>query len=106
MAAKRTAKGTLETEVVIIGGGLVGGALACALASAGIPSVVVERGDPAAQLDDAFDGRAFAIAYATRKMLEATGIWRHVADPSAIHDIRVSEGGAPLFLHFAKGEGP
>ncbi len=105
MAAKRTTKSSLETEVVIVGGGLVGGAQACALASAGIPSVVIERGDPVSQLDDAFDGRAFAIAYATRRMLEATGIWPRVADPSPIHDIRVSEGGAPLFLHFAKGEG-
>ncbi len=104
MATKRTTTRNLDTEVVIVGGGLVGGALACALAAAGIPSVVIERGDPAAQLDDAFDGRAFAIAYATRRMLEATGIWPHVADPSPIHDIRVSEGGAPLFLHFAKGE--
>ncbi|MCG8510951.1 MAG: FAD-dependent monooxygenase, partial [Rhodospirillales bacterium] len=96
---------TIETDALIVGGGLVGGVAAVALASAGISSVVVERGDPAEHLNDAFDGRAFAIAYATRRMLETLGIWDHVADPSPILDIRVSEGGSRHFLHFHHGEG-
>lgn len=99
------AEQALKADALVVGGGLVGGVAAIALASAGIPSVVVERGDPAEHLNDAFDGRAFAIAYATRRMLETLGIWRHVADPSPILDIRVSEGGSRHFLHFHHGEG-
>lgn len=105
MAAKASQPDYLETEVLIVGGGLVGGVLACALASAGIGCVVVERGDPAAQLDAGFDGRAFAIAYATRRMLTAIGIWPRITDPSPIRDIRVSEKGSRFSLHFDDGEG-
>lgn len=105
MNAQSNSSRPLRTDVVIIGGGPVGGALACALAAAGLKSVVIERDDPASHLDAGFDGRAFAIAYATRRMLEAIGLWQRIADPSPILDIRVSEGGSRLFMHFNHGEG-
>ena len=68
----------LETDVLIVGGGLVGGALACALAAAGIASAVIEKDDPATPRTAAFDGRAFATAYAARRVLEALGLWRRI----------------------------
>ncbi|WP_316976014.1 UbiH/UbiF/VisC/COQ6 family ubiquinone biosynthesis hydroxylase [Shumkonia mesophila] len=106
MTASPASPAPLETDVLIVGGGLVGGALACALASAGIASAVIEKDDPANHLTAAFDGRAFATAYATRRMLEALGLWQRIApEASPILDIRVSEGGSPFFLHFAHGEG-
>jgi 2-octaprenyl-6-methoxyphenol hydroxylase len=89
------------TDVVIIGGGLVGGTLACALAALGLHSTVIEAGDPAASLDEAFDGRASAISLTSSRLLEAVGLWPAMADDATpMRDIRVSEGASPLFLHY------
>jgi len=105
MNTRSSSPDPLDTDVLIVGGGLVGGALACALATGGIASVVVERDDPAGHLTAEFDGRAFATAHATRRMLETVGLWARIGpEASPILDIRVSEGGSPFFLHFAHGE--
>ena len=50
------------TDTLIVGGGAVGGSLACALASAGISSVVVDRVPAVELLAPNFDGRATAVA--------------------------------------------
>jgi len=61
---------------------------------------------PSERLDDAFDGRASAIAAGSRAMLRKLGIWERVeVDAQPIHDIlvtdgRLSEGASSLFLHF------
>ena len=101
MARPSLPSNTLTADVLIVGGGLVGGVLACALGQAGIDVVVVDREDPEAVLDGGFDGRASAIALASRRMLAALGLWpamEHEAAP--ILEIRVSEGHSPLFLHY------
>ncbi|MFM9977027.1 MAG: FAD-dependent monooxygenase [Sphingomonadaceae bacterium] len=70
-----------NTEILILGGGLVGLTLALALDAHGIACVVVDPADPATTLSDSFDGRASAIASASWRMLEAIG----VADALAPH---------------------
>lgn len=91
----------LSTDVVIVGGGLVGGALAAALASAGIHSVVVDAEPPATQTGTGFDGRASAVAQAPKRMLSEIGIWAKLPEAaSPILDIRVSDGESRLFLHY------
>jgi 2-octaprenyl-6-methoxyphenol hydroxylase len=71
----------MQTDILILGGGLVGLTLALALDKAGIATIVVDPADPEAQLAAAFDGRASAIASASWKMLTAIG----VADELAPH---------------------
>jgi 2-octaprenyl-6-methoxyphenol hydroxylase len=96
----------LTAEVCIVGAGPVGGTLACRLAAAGVPTVVVDRAPLPPMEHPAFDGRAFAIAAGSRKLLEAAGVWDRLAEPACpILDIRVSDGrlgrpASPLFLHF------
>ncbi len=106
----RTFAKKYETDVLIVGGGLVGGTLAVALDVAGLGSTVIERGDPEALTDAGFDGRASAIAYASQRMFQVLGLWDRIApDASPILDIRVSEGESRLFLHFdhrETGDGP
>ncbi len=92
---------TIEAEVLIVGGGMVGLALGCTLAGAGVEVAVIDRADPAAQTDAAFDGRVSAIAYGSRRALDAAGLWRGVAkNAQPILEIRVSDGDSPLFLHY------
>ncbi len=92
---------SLSADVVIVGGGFVGLALACALAEHGLRPTVVETSDPDAALARGFDGRASAIALTSRRLLERIGVWEKLAEEAApMLDIRVSEGGSGLFLHY------
>ena len=92
---------SFDTEVLIVGAGLVGSALAAAFGQVGISTTVVDRDDPAAVLDVGFDGRASAIALATKRVLDSLGVWPLLeVAPAPIKDIRVSEGESLMFLHY------
>jgi 2-octaprenyl-6-methoxyphenol hydroxylase len=106
MSRSSAAASPILADAVVVGGGLVGSALACALDAAGLAVAVVERGDPEAALGDAFDGRASAIALASQRVLAGLDLWPDMADEaSPIEDIRVSEGASPLFLHYGADDG-
>ncbi|MFT3690016.1 UbiH/UbiF/VisC/COQ6 family ubiquinone biosynthesis hydroxylase [Paenirhodobacter sp.] len=95
-----------KTDVLIAGGGLNGPALALALARAGLTVTVVDASPPRARTADAFDGRAYALALASQKLLGAIGVWPDLAAQAqpimAVEaaDGRPGEGPAPFFLHF------
>jgi 2-octaprenyl-6-methoxyphenol hydroxylase len=92
---------TDEFELLIAGGGLNGLLLGIACAGAGLGCVVVDREDPAAMLDQGFDGRSSAIAYGSQQVLQAIGVWPALAaDAEPIREIRVADDNAPLFLHY------
>ena len=88
----------IEQDVVIVGGGLAGPLCALALARAGLTSLVLDaRPRPAPSPD--FDGRAYALALGSVRMLRALDLWDGlVAEP--IRGIRASDGRA------GKGAGP
>ncbi len=97
---------TMETQIVVAGGGLIGLTLALALDQAGIDTIVVDPIDPGTVTDAAYDGRNTALALATCRLYRALGLWTDL-EPHAqsIPDIVVSygtlRGGAsPRFLHF------
>jgi len=93
-------------DAIVVGGGLNGPALALALASGGLDALVLDAAPRAALERDDFDGRAYALALSSRRMLAALGLWRDLAPRAqAINDIRISDGragqgAAPWFLHF------
>lgn len=92
---------TLTTDVLIIGGGLVGGTLGCALAQHGISAVVVDRDSQDHLLEDDYDGRSSAIAGACQRILQVVGIWEHMKpDVQPILDIRVTDSDSPFYLHY------
>lgn len=90
----------IESDVLVVGGGLVGLSLGIGLAQGGLDVVVVDREAPASQTLPAFDGRVSAIAHASRQALQALGIWRHLEAAEPILDIRVTDGTSPLFVHY------
>ncbi len=99
--AKAPPNKVLKSDILIAGGGLVGGTLACALAGAGFSVVVVDRQDPLAGLDAGFDGRASAIALSSKHVLDQLGLWSLMAsETQPINEIRVTDGSSPLFLHY------
>jgi 2-octaprenyl-6-methoxyphenol hydroxylase len=90
-----------DVELLVAGGGLNGMLLGVAVAEAGLKVAVVDRQDPAAMLGEAFDGRASAIAYGSKLVLDATGVWPAIAaEAEPIREIRVADGDSPLFLHY------
>jgi len=92
----------MHSDVIILGGGLVGLTLAVALDAHGLTSVVIDPADPATLLAPGHDGRASAVASASWAMLETIGVTPALAnDGCPIHAIRVAEGLAPDGLTFA-----
>ena len=80
---------------------MVGLALAIALARLGQQVTVIEKHPIHSTTEPAFDGRVSAIAAGSQHMLAHLGVWPHLAaQAQPIHDIRVSDGDAPIFLHY------
>jgi 2-octaprenyl-6-methoxyphenol hydroxylase len=91
----------MDTDVIILGGGLVGATLAVALDVHGISTIVIDPADPAVTLAPGFDGRASAVASASHRMLDAIGVGTTLAGQGcAIRQIRVSDGLEPGALDF------
>ena len=95
-----------DVDVCVVGAGPVGGTLACRLAAGGARVAVVDRAALPPMEHPDFDGRAFAVAAGSRRLLEAAGVWDALPQrPCEILDIRVSDGrlgrrASRLFLHF------
>ncbi|MCY4191504.1 MAG: UbiH/UbiF/VisC/COQ6 family ubiquinone biosynthesis hydroxylase [Rhodospirillaceae bacterium] len=101
MAVTRSSHAHHSVDAVIVGSGLVGGALALSLAQAGLQIALIDRTSTTDLAAASSDGRASAIALASQRMLRRIGLWDyvdHAAQP--ILDIRVSDGDSSLFLHY------
>ncbi|WP_254453093.1 FAD-dependent monooxygenase [Ruegeria atlantica] len=95
-----------SSDILIVGGGLNGPALALALAQTGHSVTVVDALAETARKNAAFDGRAYALALASRRLLDAIGVWDRVAEHAQpMLEIKVTDGHSgvgpsPFFLHF------
>lgn len=98
----------MDADVLIIGGGLNGPALALAVAQAGLSVVLIDARQPKARAEVGFDGRAYALALASQRLLAALGVWRGlVAQPIlqvVATDGRAGEAASPFGLHFDASE--
>lgn len=90
-----------RADVIIFGGGLVGLALASALESSGLSSIILDPADPTPRADASFDGRTSAVSSSSMRMLETIGVAAHLAEPGCpIRRIAVADGLKPGGLHF------
>ncbi len=101
---------SFDTDIVIAGGGLNGPTLALALAGAGLSVTVVDPRPAGDRTGEDFDGRAYALALASQRLLSALGLWGDLAGVSQpVRQVKASqgqpgEGAAPFLLHFDSAE--
>jgi len=101
---------TMDTDILIAGGGLNGPALALALAQGGFRVTVVDARPAPARAEAGFDGRAYALAIASQRLLGAIGVWGAVTDQAQpileikAGDGRPGAGAGPFLLHFDHAE--
>ena len=99
-----------DCDILIVGGGLNGPALALAAAKAGLKSIVIDALPADTRSGDDFDGRGYALALASVRMLARLGLWDTLAaHAQPMHEIKVTDGRvgeAQVFLglHFDSAE--
>ena len=101
---------TQDADILIVGGGLNGPALALALAQTAFRVIVIDSQALLARTDPGFDGRSYALALASCRFLKAIGVWDAVADHAEpmleikVTDGRAGEGASPWVMHFDHAE--
>ena len=102
---------TYDSDILIVGGGLNGPVLALALARSGLTSTVIDAQPEERLSTEGFDGRSYALALASVRLLRRLGLWDKLADDAQpMLEIKVSDGRAgegplsPFHLHFDHAE--
>ena len=89
----------MKKPFIIVGANLTGLSIALALSKLNQPSILIDRKEIAPSADT--DGRAIALSYGSKQILEEIGIWDKLAPAAGtIEQIRVTDQYSPLFLHF------
>ena len=101
---------SIDPDIAIVGGGLNGPILALALAQAGIKSVVIDALTTKVRKNASFDGRSYAVALTSQRLLNNIGLWSNIKDDAQamleikVSDGRAGEGPSPFFMHFDHAE--
>lgn len=83
-----------EFDVLIVGGGLVGASLACALRGSGLRVAIIEAHALNTDSQPSFDDRTVALSYGSRRILDSIGLWRNMASRvEPINTIHISDRG-------------
>jgi 2-octaprenyl-6-methoxyphenol hydroxylase len=99
-----------DTDIAIVGGGLNGPILALALAQAGISTTVIDALTTKVRKNPSFDGRSYAVALTSQRLLNNIGLWGDIKDNAQpmleikVSDGRAGEGPSPFFMHFDHAE--
>ncbi|WP_299735626.1 UbiH/UbiF/VisC/COQ6 family ubiquinone biosynthesis hydroxylase [uncultured Roseobacter sp.] len=99
-----------DCDIVIVGGGLNGPALALALASAGQTVTLIDALPIKVRKNAGFDGRSYALALTSARLIRALDVWNAIDDVTQpmldikVSDGRAGEGPSPFFMHFDHAE--
>ncbi|MDG4552311.1 MAG: 2-octaprenyl-6-methoxyphenyl hydroxylase [Candidatus Contendobacter sp.] len=96
---------TSDYDLLIIGGGLVGASLACALSGRNLRIGLVEAAPLTVSQHPSYDDRTLALAQGTRRIFQTLGLWDALAATATpICWIHISERGGPGFARLDSGE--
>lgn len=90
----------IKHDVIIIGGGIVGGTLACALGASGMQVALVEAHEPDIHIGT--NPRVYAITRASERVFRSLDLWEAIAAQPvcAFTDMEVWDAGGGDVLHF------
>lgn len=89
-----------DPNVLIVGGGPAGLALACALHDAGWRPLVLEQAPEAQLAAPADDGREIALTHRARRILHQLGLWQRLDDIAPLRRASVRTAGSASSLPF------
>lgn len=94
MPGPLTNSSTQDVDVVIVGGGLVGASLACALRDLDLSVAVVEAVAPRAPDHPSYDERVIALSWTSAQVFAGIGLWAAIApDAEPIRRVHVTQRG-------------
>ncbi|MEO1638469.1 MAG: UbiH/UbiF/VisC/COQ6 family ubiquinone biosynthesis hydroxylase [Pseudomonadota bacterium] len=108
-AGPRILRGMTE-DIIIVGGGLNGPALALATAQAGMRVTIIDALPIDTRKRRDFDGRSYALAHGSTRLLLGIGVWDGLAKDAQpmleikVTDGRAGEGPSPWMMHFDHAE--
>ncbi|MDG9926432.1 MULTISPECIES: 2-octaprenyl-3-methyl-6-methoxy-1,4-benzoquinol hydroxylase [unclassified Pseudomonas] len=96
----------MQADLIIVGAGMVGSALALALEHSGLEILVVDGGPLSVrpfEAEGAFEPRVSALSAASQRILERLGVWDGIAArrASPYRDMRVWDGSGTGSVHFS-----
>ena len=96
----------MNYDVAIVGGGITGGTLACALAEAGLRVAVVESGEPPPPPGTEWQLRVSAVTRASEAILRDIGVWDTLPLERAgvFREMRVWDAAGGGSVHFDSAE--
>ena len=97
-----SASASFDADVLIVGAGPAGLALSCALADAGLRSLVLEQAARDSLVSPSEDGRDIALTHRAHRILQQLGLWQRLP-PDEIAPLKaaqVTNGESPRVLPF------
>ncbi len=100
----------MKSDLIIVGSGLNGPALALAAAQSGFTVTIIDSLSLDTRKRRDFDGRSYALALASKRLLSGIGLWDALQDKAQpmleikVTDGRAGEGPSPWMMHFDHAE--
>lgn len=94
MTASNSTSDNIDYDLIIVGGGMVGASLACALEHQDLRIAIIEAVPYQADQQPSYDDRAIALSFGTRRIFDGMSLWEDIqSHVTPIERIHVSDQG-------------